>query len=183
MTAVRLAQGGVFALIFSDGSTAATETSAGRSAILSVILLVVSVMLFVTAAQKLLGDADPDAPPPKWMAMIATIGPGRAFLFGAGLLLVNAKFWVFTLGAISVIEEAQLGRSASIATFLAFVVLVIAPQLLALGLALVAPTRSRSLLDDVADWLQRNNRAIVVVVSVAFGTWFFIKALTGLGVI
>ena len=73
-------------------------------------------MLFVTAAQKLLSDADPDAPPPKWMAMIATIGPGRAFLFGAGLLLVKAKFWVFTLGAISVIEEAQLGRSGSIAS-------------------------------------------------------------------
>ena len=109
--------------------------------------------------------------------------PGRAFLFGAGLLLVNAKFWVFTLGAISAIEEADIGRSGSIATFLAFVVLVIAPQLLALGLAAVAPTRSRSLLDHIADWLQQNNRTIVVVVSLAFGTWFLIKALTGLGVI
>ena len=183
MTVVRLAQGAVFALIFSEGSTSATETSAGRSAILSGILLVVSIMLFITAAQKLLSDADPDAPPPKWMATIATIGTGRAFLFGAALLLVNAKFWVFTLGAISVIEEAHLGRSGSIATFLAFVVLVIAPQLLALGLAVVAPTRSRSLLDHIADWLQQNNRTIVVVVSLAFGTWFLIKALTGLGVI
>ena len=61
--------------------------------------------------------------------------------------------------------------------------LVITPQLLALGLAVVAPTRSRSLLDHIADWLQRNNRATVVVVSLAFGTWFLIKALTGLGVI
>ena len=117
------------------------------------------------------------------MATIATMGAGRAFLLGAGLLVVNAKFWVFTLGAISAIEEGDLGRSASIATFLAFVVLVIAPQLLALGLAVVAPTRSSSLLDDVADWLQRNNRAIVVVVSLVFGTWFLAKALTGLGVI
>ena len=183
MTVVRLAQGAVFALIFSEGSTAATETSAGRSAILSGILLVVSILLFITAAQKLLSGSDPDAPPPKWMAMIATIGTGRAFLFGAGLLLVNAKFWVFTLGAISAIEEADLGRSGSIATFLAFVVLVIAPQLLALGLAVVAPTRSRSLLDHIADWLQQNNRPIVVVVSLTFGTWFLIKALTGLGVI
>jgi hypothetical protein len=183
MTVVRLAQGAVFALIFSDGSTAATETPEGRSAILSGILLVVSIMLFITAAQKLLSGDDPDAPPPKWMAMIGTMGTGRAFLFGAGLLVVNAKFWVFTLGAISAIEEADLGRSASVATFLAFVALVVAPQVLALGLAVVAPTRSRSLLDDVAGWLQRNNRAIVVVVSLVFGTWFLAKALTGLGVI
>ncbi len=183
MSVVRLAQGAVFALIFSDGSTAATETPEGRSVIASGVLLVVSIMLFVTAAQKLLSDDDPDAPPPKWMAMIKTMGAGRAFLFGAGLVVVNAKFWVFTLGAISAIEEGDLGRRASIATFLAFVVLVIAPQLLALGLAVVTPTRSSSLLDDVADWLERNNRAIVVAVSLVFGTWFLAKALTGLGVI
>ena len=115
--------------------------------------------------------------------MIDTMGTGRAFLFGAGLLLINAKFWLFTLGAISAIEEADLGRYESIVTFLAFVVLVIAPQLLALGLAGVAPTRSKSLLGAVADWLQLNNRAIVVVVSLFFGTWFLAKALTGLGVI
>jgi len=183
MTVVRLAQGALFALIYSDGSTAATETPAGRSAIVSGVLLILSIMLFVTAAQKLLGEADPDAPPPKWMARIATMGPGRAFLVGAGLLLVNAKFWVFTLGAISSIEEAGIGRRASVATFVAFAVLVVAPQLLALGLALVVPSRASSLLDVVADWLQRNNRAIVVVVSLVFGTWFLIKALTGLGVI
>jgi hypothetical protein len=183
MTAVRLAQGALFALIFSDGSTAATETPGGRSAILSGVLLVVSVLLFVTAAQKLLGGDDPDAPPPKWMALIEKMSTGRAFLFGAGLLLVNAKFWVFTLGAISAIEEGDLGRHESIATFLIFVVVVVAPQLLALGLAVIAPTRSRSLLDDVADWLQRKNRIIVIVASLVFGTWFLAKALTGLGVI
>lgn len=183
MTVVRLAQGAAFALIFSDGTTAATETSAGRSAILSGVLLAVSIMLFVTAGQTLIGDADPDAPPPKWTARIATMGAGRAFLVGAALLLVNAKFWVFTLGAISAIEEADIGRRASVASFLAFVVLAIAPQLLALGLAVVAPARSGSLLDDVASRLQRNNRVIVVTVSLVFGTWFLIKALTGLGVI
>ena len=51
MTVVRLTQGAVFALIFSDGSAAATETRQGRSAIVSGVLLVVSIMLFVTAAQ------------------------------------------------------------------------------------------------------------------------------------
>jgi Sap, sulfolipid-1-addressing protein len=182
MTVVRLAQGAAFALIFA-GESAATDTAAERSAILYGILLVVSFLLFVTAAQKLFSGDDPDAPPPKWMAKIATMGAGRAFLFGAALLLANAKFWVFTLGAISAIEEARLGRGASVATFLAFVVLVVAPQLVALGLAVVAPARARSLLNGVADWLQRNNRAIVVVVSLVFGTWFLLKALAGFGVI
>jgi hypothetical protein len=183
MTVVRLAQGAAFALIFAEGDSAATDTSAGRSAILYGVLLVVSFLLFVTAAQKLFSGDDHDAPPPKWMAKIATMGAGRAFLFGAALLLANAKFWVFTLGAISAIEDARLGRGASVATFLAFVALVVAPQLVALGLAVVAPARARSLLNGVADWLQRNNRTIVVVVSLVFGTWFLLKALAGFGVI
>ena len=142
-----------------------------------------SITLFATAARKLLADDDPDAPPPRWMATISTLGAGKAFLFGAGLLTVNAKFWVFTLGAISTIEEADVGRHASVATLLAFVVLVVAPPLLALGLAVVAPARSSSLLGAVADWLQRNNRIIVIAVSLVFGTWFLAKALRGLVVI
>ena len=183
MTTVRLAQGAVFRLIVSGGSTAATETSEGRSTILSAVLLVVSTLLFATAAQRLVHDDDPDAPPPKWMEKIATLGPGKAFLFGAGLLVANAKFWVFTLGALSAIEAGGVGCNASIATFLAFVVLAVAPQLLALGLAVIAPSRAHSLLDDIARWLERNNRAIVITVSLVFGTWFGVEALRGLGVI
>jgi hypothetical protein len=32
-------------------------------------------------------------------------------------------------------------------------------------------------------WLQRNNRVVVIVLGLVFGTWFLIKALSGFGVL
>jgi len=183
MTAVRLIQGAVFGLVFSNSSTAAAETPAGRDAIFSAVLLVLSIALFVTAARQLLGEGDPDEPPPRWMAMIDSVGTGKAFLLGAGLVAVSAKLWVFTLGAIAAIEEADVGRHASVTAYLGFVVLVVAPQLVALALVLVAPSRAERGLERFADWLRRNNRIIVVAISLVFGTWFLLKALDGFGVI
>ena len=180
MTVVRLLQGLVFGVILSDATT--VETAAGRETVFSAVLLVLSVTLFVTAAKQLAGGDDPDAPPPKWMAAVESIGTGKAFALGAGLVAINAKLWVFTLGAIAAIEEAHEGRHAGVVSYLVFVALVLAPQLAALAYALVAPARARRALDEIADWLRRHNRAIVVAVSLVFGTWFLVKALRGLGV-
>ena len=180
MTVARLLQGLVFGVILSDATTA--ETPAGRETVFSVVLLVLSVTLFVTAAKQLLGD-DPDAPPPKWMAMVDSVGTGRAFALGAGLVSINAKLWVFTLGAIAAIEEAHEGRHAGVVSYVAFVALALSPQLAALAFALAAPARARSALDRIADRLRRHNRTIVIAVSLLFGTWFLVKSLRGLGVV
>jgi hypothetical protein len=183
MTAVRLLQGAVFGLIFSGASSSATETPAGRAAVVSGVLLVLSVALFVTAARELLGEDDPDAPPPRWMAMIASVAAGKAFFLGAGYVALSAKLWVFTLGAVAALEEAQPGRAAAVATYLAFAVLAVAPGLIAVAFAVVGPRRAGRRLEQAADWLRRNNRVMVVAVSLVFGTWFLLKALRGFGVI
>jgi len=183
MTVVRLIQGALFGLVFSSASTPATETAAGREAVVAAVLLVLSVTLFVTAARQLLGGDDPDEPPPKWMAMVDSVGAGRAFVLGAGLVAISGKLWVFTLAAIAAIEEADVGRHGAVASYLAFVVLAIAPQLVALALTLVAPNRAKRSLERIAGWLRRNNRMIVVAISLIFGTWFLVKALQGFGVL
>jgi hypothetical protein len=46
------------------------------------------------------------------MAKIEGVTPGRAYLLGVGLLVIGAKFWVFTLGAFAVIADAGLGMGA-----------------------------------------------------------------------
>jgi hypothetical protein len=183
MTVVRLVQGAVFGLVFSSSSTSATETAAGRDALVAAVLLVLSVALFVTAARALLGENDPDEPPPRWMATIDSVGTGRAFVLGAALVAISGKLWVFTLGAIAAIEEADVGPHRAVTSYLAFVVLVIAPQLVALALALVAPGRAKRGLERIAGWLRHNNRMLVVAISLVFGTWFLVKALQGFGVL
>jgi hypothetical protein len=182
MTAVRLGQGLLFGLIL-GGGTATGTTSGGSSAAVSMLLLVVAILFYVTAIKQLLSQPDEDAPPPKWMAIVDSVTPRRAFGLGAGLLLIGVKFWVFTLGAIAAIGAADLGQGAAVLTFLVFVVLAESIHILVIGLAYAMPARAAAMLDGITGFLARYNRIIMIVLGAVFGTWFLVKALNGLGVL
>ena len=100
MTTVRLAQGIVFGLLLGSAS-GSDSTSDGPGTAVSLLLLVLAIVFYVSAAKQLLRHPDEDDPPPKWMAMVESVTPGKAFGLGAGILLINIKLWVFTLGAVS----------------------------------------------------------------------------------
>jgi hypothetical protein len=180
MTSVRLLQGALFGLVI-QGSGAGDD-SATASTLRSTLLLVVAILLLVMAVKKLLTDEDPDAPPPAWLTRAGSLQPGQAFLTGAGLLVIAPKFWVFNLGAIAAIEEAELARPTAIATYFVFVALTAFPTAVIVALTLATPDRANRLLQRLSTWLERNNGPIVVGVGLVFGVWFLAQALTGLGV-
>ncbi len=182
MTALRLGQGVVFGLVLT-GPANEPAADGGPGPVVSGILLVLAVLLYALALRQLAADEDPDAPPPRWMTMTDGMGPGRAFAMGAGVLAIGPKFWVFTLAAVGVISDADLGRAAGITTFLLFVVLAGSVNLVLLGAALVAPDRSARQMERASDWLVAHNGQITIVLGLVFGTWFLVKALTGLGIL
>jgi hypothetical protein len=181
MTVVRLAQGLVFGLVLSASDSTSGDASSGH--VVAAILLVVGVLFYVAAVRQILHTDDPDQPPPKWLAMTESMTPLRAFLVAGGILTIGVKFWVFTLGAIAAIGDANLGRTASIETFLLYVLLAESIHLAIVGFAYLAPERSAATLDGAAAWLRDHNRILVIVLGVVFGTWFIAKALNGLGVV
>jgi hypothetical protein len=182
MTAVRLGQGLVFGLVL-GASNDATSGGSGSGTAVSLLLLVVAILFYVTAAKQLLNHPDEEAPPPKWMTMVESVTPGKAFGLGAGMLLISAKFWVFTLGAIAAIGAADLGQGAAVLTFLAFVLLAESTHIAMIVLAFAMPTRAAVMLDGIAGLLATHNRVIMIVLGAVFGTWFLVKALTGLGLL
>jgi len=175
---VRLVQGVLFGYVF--GAAADTYGESGSNLITSTLLLVVGIVMLISAVKKWRKDADPDAPPPKWMATLSGLSALKAFGVGALLMAVSIKQWFFTLSAIAVIEQAQLSRAANMLTYLFFVLaaqsLVLAPILV----SAVAPVQSTKLLDAIQGWLERNNRAIVIAASSIFGVWFLWKGIAGL---
>lgn len=185
MTALRLLQGVLFGFVFTsaDDTTTTTDGASDSGSVVSGLLLVLAVVLYVTAIKQILHDEDPDAPPPTWMTMTESVGPGKAFLLGAGVLLVGAKFWVFTLSAVGAIDAENLSQGASIGTFVLFVILAESIHLTIVGLAIVAPKASTGILDRAYEWLGQHNRVIMIVLGFVFGTWFLLKALDGLGVV
>jgi hypothetical protein len=182
MTTVRLAQGVVFGLVLGSATDAGSSAD-GPGTAASLLLLVVAIVFYVSAVKQLLREPDEDAPAPRWMAALEGIAPAKAYLMGAGLLVVSVKFWVFTLGAIAAIEEAAMGQTASVVTYLVFVVLAQSVTLVIIGIAYVMPHRAATLLDGISSFLSRNNRVIVIAIGAVFGTWFLLKALDGLGVL
>ncbi|CAM4343914.1 hypothetical protein MB901379_02626 [Mycobacterium basiliense] len=178
----RLLQGLIFGTILHWGARRTTANHP-QHWIVSTVLLVVALIFLITAARELLSADDPEAPPPKWMEILTSATPTKAFLIGAGLMTVSVKSWVFTLAAIGVIGNAGAGRAVNMLAYVAFVALATSGNLIIVGLAALFPERSRSLLDRILGWLQDNNRPIMIVVGLVFGIWFGFKALHGLGML
>jgi len=176
MTVVRLLQGIVFGLIFSTEA----EQSGGNGTIASLLMVVLGILLLITAYKQWRSEPDADDPPPKWLLMLDSMTILKAFGIGAGLVLINGKIWVFTLTAIGVIEEAQLGQPSSSIAFMLYILLAQSLLLLAILVRILLPNQSKTVLEAISVWLTRNSRPIVLVVSLVFGVLFFIQGVVGL---
>jgi hypothetical protein len=176
--AVRLAQGVLFGLVF--GVAVAASSKDGQRLGVSTLLLIVGILLLITAVKKWQKDEDPDAPPPRWMAALSGLSAAKAFGAGALFATVAVKQWVFTLSAIGVIGEAELGEAASAGLYLIYVLATQTLVLLPILTYAAAPQRATRPLKAAETWLERNNRSIVISVSLIFGVWFSYKGVTGL---
>ena len=179
MTLVRLVQGVLFGLIFTGGQGASESSSEGSSWVVSTLLTVLGILLLISFYKALTGEEDPDAPPPKWMAMLDTMSPLLAFGIGAGLLLIGAKMWVFTLSAIGTIDDAALGQPASMITFVLFVLLAESLLILPILVRMILPGQSQAWLGALSSWLEAHNRQIVMVASLIFGLLFLYQGISG----
>ena len=183
MATLRLLQGLLFGVVLTAAGPTDSGASSGPGPLASTLLLVLAVLFYVTALRKALAGDDPDAPPPAWMEKARSLTPWRAYLAGMAFLAIAVKFWVFTLGAIGAITDAELGRAAGIGTFVAFVVLAQSGHLAILTLAAAGSQRSAAVLGGFSEWLRRNSRVVAIVLGVVFGTWFLGKALSGFGIL
>lgn len=180
MLTVRLGQGIVIGLVL--GPNLRDAAGGDPNTAVSLLLLVVAILLLVMAARKLVDDPDEDAPPPRWMVAVERATPGRAYLMGVGLLLIGAKFWVFTLGAISAIAAADLGQAGAVVNYMVFVVLAMSIHMAIVGMAYAAPVRADAAVARFSSLLTRFGRPITIALGSVFGIWFMAKALDGLGV-
>lgn len=175
---MRLVQGVLFGLVFGAASEANSEE--GQGLIAATLLLIVGILLLVTAFKKWRKEEDPDDPPPKWMTGISGLSALRAMGAGALFVTIAVKQWVFTLSALGIISEAELGGSAGAGLYLFYILTtqtLVLPPILAYA---VAPQQAAKPLQTAQGWLERNNRVIVMVVSFIFGLWFSYKGITGL---
>jgi len=180
MTLARLTQGILFQLIVTGGSGDPADADGNLSAIKYTLLLVLGLLLLTTAYKKWVKEPDPDAPPPRWLTMLDGLTPLRALLFGAGFILIAVKLWVFTLGALSVIDGAQLGIRETFLVFLGYILLAQSLLIIPILIRLILPNRAKVWLKSFGGWLEKHNDRIVMVVSLVFGLLFLYQGVSGL---
>lgn len=180
---LRALQGLLLALLLPGNAIDQRSGSNGTGPVEAGVLIVLALVLYATAVQQTLADEDPDAPPPKWLDKVHTISAGRAFVLGIGLVLIGAKFWVFSLGVVGAIRDAEISVHVGVLAYAAYVVLAAAFPLTLIAITIAAPERSKVLLKSCEQWLERHKGHVVIGFSLIFGTWFLLTGLAGLGVI
>jgi hypothetical protein len=103
---------GVVLLIVSD--LIANAGGIGMPTIPAALKLILGVLLLVLAGRSLIGEDDPDAPPPKWMATLEK--PGVGALFGIGVLLsvVQIRFVLLMMAGVTMMMTAELSSVQTI---------------------------------------------------------------------
>jgi hypothetical protein len=183
MTVLRLVQGLVLGLLLGSAQSMQTALQSGAGPVVSTILLMAGILLLAAGLRQSLTGEDADAPPPRWLGLAASMRPGTAFGFGMLLVALGGKWWLFTLGAVGTIADADNGLLHSVVDYLVFVGLAELPVLLIVLGSALAPQRSGPVLDAISTWMEKHNHGIVVAACLVFGLWFVVTALHDFGVI
>ena len=134
-------------------------------------------LLIVLGLRSLLNAPYPDAQPPRWMESISSMSPPRAF--GMALFPLQIKNLVIFVACINLIAAASLSsRGSAVALGLVLVVFAILVLVL-IGLYAIVPQRASAVLGSLRAWMEKNNRAITVVLCFVFGAFFLLRSLLG----
>jgi hypothetical protein len=149
------------------------------SAVGRVISTTVGALLVVLGLRSLLNAPDPDASPPGWMESINSMSPPKALGIGMALFPLQIKNLAIFVACLNLIITLGLSPRGSIAA-LGLVLLVFAIPVLALiGLSATVPLRASAILESLRRWMRKHNRAITVVLCLAFGAFFLVGGLWG----
>jgi hypothetical protein len=168
---------GIAGLAFFDASA---ETGSAVSAVGRVMGATVGGLLIVLGLRSLLKVPDPDAPPSRWIGSISFTSPAKAFGLGMALFPVQIKNLAIFVACVNVIAAAGLGTQASVIALGLVMFIFAVPVLVLIGLYVAVPQRASKMLGSLRTWMERNNRAITVVLCFVFGVFFLVRSFSGL---
>ena len=167
---------GIAGLTLFDGAAGAggAASTAGR-----VISASVGGLLIVLGLRSLLNIPDHYAQPPRWMGSITSMSPAKAFALGMALFPIQIKNLAIFVACVNLIGTASLGpRASTVALGLVLLVFAI-PVLVLIGLYAAVPHKASNMLGSLRAWMEKNNRAITVVLCFVFGAFFLVRGLSG----
>jgi hypothetical protein len=141
--------------------------------------LIAGLLLIVLAARNFFVEDDLDAPPPKFMSVLAKLGPFKLFGLGMGISIIQPRFIIFVLLGSSIIAEARLSTTENFISLLILALFMVWPMLIPLVVFLVMGDHGQDAMESMRSWLQHNQRMINVVVMGVIGIFLLFLGLSG----
>ena len=176
---VQLLQGVLIGFALKEADDAAGARSAGR--VPSGVLLIAGVLCLLAALVASLRKRRPAAEstaPPRWVTVLRRVSAPTAFGIGASMVGFSMSQWFVTIGALAIIDKAQLRPSQFALAYLYFSVAAQSLILTPVVITAIAPARTSRLLTAFHGWMERNKRGITIAVSLVFGVWFICQGIT-----
>ena len=142
--------------------------------------LIAGLLLLILAVRNYFVEDDPDAPPPKFMTILAKLGPFKLFGLGIGISVIQPRFIIFVLLGASIIVEARLSTTENFVSLLVLALLMVWPMLIPLVVFLIMGEHRVDAMKSMRTWLMHNQRMINVVVMGIFGILLLFLGLTGI---
>jgi len=180
MLSAMMAQGIILGFLFSLVGLTAKQRSGELETVVSVLFVVAGIIMLAGASKFIFQNDDDDKPPPDWLGKLEAFSPRQAFNAGFGWLMVSPKQWVFVLTVVAVIFTAYLSVAASLLNYFVFSLLIQIVYFVLIGVSVVLPERSASLLDGLFKWLKTNIKPLAIGLFTIFGLFFLIKGIMGL---
>jgi cadmium resistance protein CadD (predicted permease) len=158
-----------------DGPKTRGSAGSALSTVGRVISATVGALLIVLGLRNLLDSSDPDASPPRWMESINSVSPPRAF--GRALFPLQVKNLAIFVVCLNLIIASSLSPHGSIVALMLVLLVFTIPVLALIGLSATVPQRASTILESLRTWMGKHNRAITVVLCLAFGAFFLVGGL------
>jgi hypothetical protein len=92
--------------------------------------LITGLLLLILAVRTFFMEDDPDAPPPKFMTLLAKLGPVKLFGLGIGISIIQLRFMIFVLLGATMIAEARLSTTENFISLFVLALLMVWPMLI-----------------------------------------------------
>ena len=168
---------GIAGLILFGGTAGAAGSTA--STIGRVINVTLGVLLIVLGLRRLFITRDPDASLPRWMEAVSSITLARAFGIGMMLFPLQIRILAIFIACLNLIATASLRTQESIIGLVLMLLIFAIPVLVLIGLYAAVPQRASNMLESLRRWMEKNNRAITVVLCLVFGAFFLVRGFSG----
>ncbi len=170
---------GIAAVILSDTYTSTSPEIATKSPNLpsTILLIAMGSLLLLLTIRNWRKKPSNDQKPPRLFAILDTITPFRAFLFGAVVTVVNIKNFAIFMSAVSILLLSDLILSTKLGIVLLIVLVFCASVIVPVGIYLIFPKSADERLNWMKHTLEAYSRPIGIWIPLIFGFIFVFQGV------